>query len=70
MAVLSLRYSNDGGATWSVKRDATIPDPPSAGRVIYWRMGSGRNRVFEISTVDPVPFVIVTAVMEGDVGNA
>lgn len=58
--ILSVRFSDDGGHTWSNQQDL---DCGQAGeyrkRVILWRLGISRDRVYEISGADPVPYRIV-----------
>lgn len=69
--MMMLRYSNDSGHTWSY--ESTSPIGRSGvydGRAIWWRLGSGRNRVWEISMTDPVKFAVLGAVLEGAVGNS
>ena len=59
---LMLRTSTDGGRTWGHERQA------SAGRIgayttrcLFWRLGQARNRVFELSASDPVPWRVLDA---------
>jgi hypothetical protein len=59
---VTLRSSNDGGKTWGNERSV------SAGalgeyrkRVRFRRLGSSRDRVFEMSVTDPIPWRIVDA---------
>lgn len=68
---LRLRWSNDGGHTWSNERMV------SAGKVGQYnarakfnRLGSGRNRVFEISMTDNAKFAVLGAVIEAEAGSA
>lgn len=66
---LMMRYSNNGGQSWSDIRQGTVGAIGDYdGRCIFSRMGAGRNRVWEVSMTDPVPFCIVGAVAEGDAG--
>jgi hypothetical protein len=52
---LMLRYSNDGGHTWSNWKQRSIGKVGEYGkRVRFGPTGSGRNRVWEISITDPV----------------
>jgi hypothetical protein len=60
-----LRVSDDGGRTWGSERWA------SAGkigeyktRVIWFRLGSARDRVFEVSVSDPIPWRLVGAYLD------
>lgn len=60
--LLMLRYSNDSGRTWSNYQTRPIGEAGRYGtRVKYGPTGAGRNRVWEVSMTDPVPFVIVGA---------
>ncbi len=69
--VVMLRYSNDGGHTWSVERTATAGGTGEYGaRARFTRLGSGRNRVWEISMTDPVKFAVFGAVLDAQQGAA
>lgn len=69
--LLMLRYSNDGGHTWSPERTATVGAAGQYGaRAKFTRLGSGRNRVWEISMTDPVKFAVFSAVVDGEPGGA
>lgn len=62
---LMLRYSNDGGHTWSNQKVANVGNIGKYNeRVSFNRLGSGRNRVWEISMTDPVKFAVLGAVVE------
>lgn len=68
---LMLRYSNDGGHTWSNEKTASAGKAGEYGaRARFNRLGSGRNRVWELSMSDPVKFAILGAVVEGEAGSA
>jgi hypothetical protein len=68
---LMLRYSSDGGHTWSPERSASIGGTGQYGaRARFNRLGSGRNRVWEISMTDPVKFAVFGAVVDGQPGAA
>lgn len=68
---LMLRYSNDGGHTWSPERMGIVGGTGQYGaRARFNRLGAGRNRVWEISMTDPVKFAVFGAVVDGDVGTA
>lgn len=67
--LLMLRYSSDGGHTWSPERTATVGATGQYGaRAKFSRLGSGRNRVWEISMTDPVKFAVFGAVLEVQAG--
>jgi hypothetical protein len=68
---LMLRYSDDAGHTWSYERTTTVGQVGMySGRAMWWRLGYGRNRVWEISMTDPVKFAVLGAVLEGQVGTS
>ena len=67
--LLMMRYSNDGGHTWSNEKSATVGKVGEYGaRAKFNRLGAGRNRVWEISMTDPVKFAVFGAVVEGEEG--
>jgi len=50
-----LRYSNDGGQTWTALPNRSIgPIGRYDARVVWSRLGSARQRVYEMSVSDPV----------------
>jgi hypothetical protein len=66
---MMLRYSDDGGHTWSNRRTASMGRIGQyAYRTRFSRLGAGRNRVFEVSVTDPVTVVILAAYADGTVG--
>jgi Phage stabilisation protein len=57
-----LRWSNDGGSTWSKEYWVPIGGLGKyTNRAIWRRLGMARDRVFEVSITDPVNAVIVSA---------
>ncbi len=63
--VLLMRYSNDGGATWSTERAASAgPIGQFSQRVRFRRLGSGRLRVFEISCAELTPVRLTDAYLD------
>ena len=68
---LMLRYSSDGGHTWSSLKTATAGKIGEySARCKFGRLGAGRNRVFEISMSDPVKFAVVGAIVDAEEGSA
>jgi hypothetical protein len=68
--LMMLRYSGDGGRTWSNQMTASAGLVGDAeARVVYDQLGSGRAWVPEISVTDPVNWVIVSAQVEAESGN-
>ena len=65
-----LRWSNDGGSTWSREYWVTIGQQGKyKNRAIWRRLGWARDRIFEVSMTDPVKAVIVSANLKGEGGE-
>ena len=65
-----LRWSNDGGSTWS--REYWIPIGQQGkykNRAIWRRLGTARDRIYEVVVTDPVKAVIVSANLKSSVGE-
>lgn len=59
---LMLRFSDDGGHSWSNIKETTIGRTGQySARARFTRLGKGRNRVWEISMTDPVKFAVFGA---------
>lgn len=62
---MGLRWSDDGGHTWS---NEYLADIGQAGefkkRVIFRRLGRTRNRTYELSGADSVPYRLLDAVLD------
>ena len=57
-----LRWSNDGGSTWSNEYWVGIGQLGRyKNRAIWRRLGTARDRVFEVVVTDPVKMVIISA---------
>lgn len=70
--IVTFRCSKDGGRTWSNPR---LMQAGKVGeftkRLIAWRLGQGRDWVFEISTVDQnAPWAIVDAYIQAERGTS
>ena len=64
-----LRWSNDGGSTWSNEHWVSIGKIGKyKNRAIWRRLGQSRDRIFEVVVSDPVNFVIVSANLKGSKG--
>lgn len=62
-----LRWSDDGGHKWSNEHDASAGQAGEyRKRVIWRRLGRSRDRVYEISTTDAIPWRIVDAYLKAD----
>jgi hypothetical protein len=66
-----LRWSTDGGSTWSNEHWKSIGTVGSyKNRAIWRRLGYSRDMVFEVSVSDPVNAVIVSANLEAGAGDS
>ncbi len=68
--VVLMRYSNDGGFTWSAWRQLSVG---RLGQYKYrcdaWNLGMARDRVFQIRQTDPVKTTWLTAYLEFEGGS-
>ena len=65
-----LRWSNDGGSTWSNEHWASIGKVGKyQNRAIWRRLGWSRDRIFEVVVTDPVKAVIVSANLKASAGD-
>jgi hypothetical protein len=65
-----LRWSNDGGSTWSSEHWTSIgAQGQYRNRAIWRRLGTARDRIFEVAITDPVKAVIVSANLKASVGD-
>jgi hypothetical protein len=66
-----LRWSNDGGSTWSREYWVTIgQEGKYSNRAIWRRLGWSRDRVFEVSVTDPVFAVIISSNLKASEGES
>lgn len=69
--LIGLRFSDDGGQTWSNDKVAYAGHTGQYGwRVIWRQLGSGRDRVFEVYGWDPIPVALVEFYIRMVPGNA
>jgi hypothetical protein len=65
-----LRWSNDGGSTWSHEHWVTIGKQGNyVNRALWRRLGWSRDRIFEVVVSDPIKAVIVSAELKMTVGD-
>jgi hypothetical protein len=65
-----LRWSNDGGSTWSNEHWVSIGQIGKyKNRAIWRRLGTARDRIFEVVVSDPIKAVIVSANLKGSIGD-
>jgi hypothetical protein len=66
-----LRWSDDGGMTWSSEHWVSIGRVGSySTRAIFNRLGQGRDRVFEMAVSDPVAWRFVDAYLDLVLGTS
>jgi hypothetical protein len=60
-----LRQSNDGGKTWGSQRSRSAGKLGEYGTRVRWlRCGSARDRVWEITVTDPIPWRVLGSFIE------
>jgi len=65
-----LRWSNDGGSTWSSEHWTSIGQIGKyKNRAIWRRLGMARDRVFEVVVSDPINAVIFSANLKATAGE-
>jgi hypothetical protein len=65
-----LRWSNDGGSTWSNEYWVSIGKVGRyLNRAVWRRLGWSRDRIFEVVVTDPVKAVIVSANLKASAGD-
>lgn len=72
---IMMQFSNDGGHTWSNEMWASAGKKVGGigdfkKRVIWNRLGSARDRVYRFTMTDPVPFRILGAEIDVEVGGS
>ena len=66
-----LRWSDDGGHTWSAEHWTSAGKIGETTRRAVWRrLGSSRNRIYEVNMSDPVKWVILSAHLNATVGRS
>lgn len=62
-----LRYSDDGGHTWSNEKWVSAGKQGKfRHRAIWRRLGSSRDRIFEVTISDPVPVTLISALLDAE----
>jgi hypothetical protein len=62
---MMLRWSDDGGQTWSnVHTVSAGAIGAFSARAEWWQLGQARDRVFEVSCADPVPISLIDCYLE------
>jgi len=65
-----LRWSNDGGSTWSKEYWQDLGQQGYyKHRAIWRRLGTARDRIFEVVVTDPIKAVVVSANLKGSEGE-
>ena len=66
-----LRWSSDGGSTWSNEHWTSIGQTGKYNnRAIWRRLGWSRDRVFEVVVTDPIKAVIISANLKAEAGES
>ena len=66
-----LRFSNDGGKTWSNERwERAGKIGEYSVRVHFHRLGAGRRRVFEVVMADPAPWKLTGCWIDTEAASA
>jgi hypothetical protein len=64
---MMMRFSDDGGRTWSTEQMRSAGKTGEFSRRVRWeRCGEGRQRVFEVSCSDPIPWRLMGANLTPD----
>lgn len=67
--IVMMRFSDDGGKTWSNEKTASAGKIGEYGTRVNWhRLGTARRRVFEVSVTDPIPWRLTNAYLEVEQG--
>lgn len=67
--VLMLRYSDDGGTTWGNEVDLTVGEMGRYDALVwFWQLGQARNRVYELSCTDPMPWQLTQIYLDATPG--
>lgn len=65
-----LRWSSDGGSTWSNEHWVGIGRQGNyTNRAIWRRLGWSRDRIFEVAVSDPINAVVISANLKASVGD-
>ncbi len=64
-----LKWSDDDGRTWSNERTASIGKiGETSKRVIFWRLGSYKKRIYKLRVTDPIKLNISSVEVDIEVG--
>lgn len=68
---IAMRYSNDGGHTWSNSVSRSMGKIGEYALPVTWnRLGTEREWVFEFTVVEPIEFSIIEAAIEVEIENS
>lgn len=63
--LIMLRYSDDGGITWGYEIDASVGEQGQYHTLVwFWQLGVARQRVYELTCSDPVPYRITECYLD------
>lgn len=67
---IMMRYSNDGGYTWSYEQARSIGKLGEYNKTIRWnRLGTAREWLLEFRITDPIDFALISASADVTLGN-
>lgn len=67
---IMMRFSDDGGHTWSNEKQAAIGKLGNyKTRALWRRLGTSRDRVYEVSVTDPIDVTLIDAVIDVEPGG-
>lgn len=68
--LLQLRWSDDGGATWTLERTASLGKVGARrARARFLRLGRSRSRIYEVACTDPVIKTVIGGYLESEVAT-
>jgi hypothetical protein len=68
---IMLRWSDDGGQTWSSEHWVSAgPQGSYKTRAIWRKLGQARDRVFEVTMTDPIPWRLLNAWIDVRMGRS
>lgn len=69
--VLMLRYSDDGGKTWGTEVTCEVGEIGVYDALVwFYQLGCARNRVYELSCTDPIPWRLSEIFLEAEAAAA
>lgn len=68
--MINLRWSDDSGHTWSNEYSVGAGQAGEYKKRVVWRrLGRSRDRIYEVSVSDPIPWRLIDAYLEASIGT-